>query len=1163
MTERELFEAALDQEPGDRAGFLDRACAGTPEKRERLDALLARQEQVGSFLERPAVEVNPTGAARPDGARAPDEAVGQVLAGRYKLLEPIGEGGMGTVWLALQFEPVRRRVAVKFIKAGMDSHTVLSRFEAERQALALMDHPSIAKVLDGGSTEQGRPFFVMEYVKGVPITQYCEDGSLSVAERLELFVPVCQAVQHAHQKGVIHRDLKPSNLLICLYDDKPVPKVIDFGLAKAMHEPLTEHTLYTAHGLMLGTPLYMSPEQTAVNNLDVDTRSDIYSLGVVLYELLTGTTPLEKDQLRQASWPEVLRLIEESEPPKPSTRLSGGHQANAPGRLQEPAGIAAQRAARRVPRFQELDWITMKALDKDRRRRYETANGLARDLLRYLHDEPVEACPPSAWYRLRKLARRSRALLTTAALVLLALILGTAVSVWQALRATNAMNSERETLIHLDKANQVATGQTLEAQKALAQLAIEQQATRRELQRTKEAEEKATLELFDSLVAQARANRLSRQIGQRFATFEILHKALAIAHQLKLPAERFLEMRNEALAAMALTDFRVAKEWTDTPGGNLDFDPPLQRYARSDLNGTVSVRRVGDGSEICRLPASAPENSYPLFSPDGLLLAVLHPNQGRAQVWNLAGKEPVAVLDEPWRPWGLSFSPDSRQIIFQHADLSIGVFDLATAKRVQRLAPVGVAERITFNPKGGQLALATQGTVQVRDLPTGKVIWQAPLRGSIPWIEWHPDGKVLAVGESLAEGDVIALWDVQAAKRVGKLEGMQGAGIRCTFNHAGTLLASTGWGGVLRLWDPLTSRQLFSTFDSGAITPRFSLDDRFLAATEDGNQLRIWEIASGDGYRTLTANPLAGQKRYICSDISADGSLLAAGADGGIGLWDLQSGKNLEFVDDLPGLNFVVMEHTESLLTMGNKGLFRRTFRREPITGALHLGTPEKLPVPGITNRLAQSANREVLASAQFPGAVFLYANQPQQLIELGPHEDARSVAVSPNGRWIATGRFGHPGGAKVWDAKTRKLETDLPVGSYCQVVFSPDGKRLLTDAGGASPHNGQIRGWQVGTWKEVQFEESLRGAAPAFSPDGKLLVVETGGGIARLLDPRTGMEYARLEDPNQDRTDHFTFSPDSAQMVSATGDGHCLHIWDLRALRCRLAEMGLDWESP
>ncbi|HEV8063167.1 MAG TPA: WD40 repeat domain-containing serine/threonine protein kinase, partial [Gemmataceae bacterium] len=772
MTERELFEAALDQEPGDRAGFLDRACSGTPEKRERLEALLARQEQVGSFLERPAVEVTPTGADRPKGAKAPDEAVGQVLAGRYKLLEQIGEGGMGTVWLAQQTEPVRRRVAIKFIKAGMDSRTVLSRFEAERQALALMDHPNIAKVLDGGSTQQGRPFFVMEYVKGVPITQYCDDASLTVAERLELFVPVCQAVQHAHQKGVIHRDLKPSNLLICLYDDKPVPKVIDFGLAKAMHQPLTEHTLYTAHGLMLGTPLYMSPEQTAVNNLDVDTRSDIYSLGVVLYELLTGTTPLEKEQLRQASWPEVLRLIQETEPLKPSTRISGGRGAGAPTSSQRPPRMSTPRAARRVPRFQELDWITMKALDKDRSRRYETANGLARDLLRYLHDEPVEACPPSAWYRLRKLARRSRTLLTTAALVLLALVLGTAVSAWQALRATDAMNSERETLIHLDKANQVATGQTLEAQKALAQLAVEQQATRRELQRTKEAEEKATRELFDSLVAQARANRLSRQIGQRFGTFEILRKALAIARQLKLPAERFLEMRNEALAAMALTDLRVAKEWADTPGGNLDFDPPLQRYARSDSNGTVSVRRVGDGSEICRLPASASQNNYPLFSPDGLWLAVLHPNQGRAQVWNLAGKEPAIILDEAWRPLGSCFSPDSRQIVLQHTDLSIGVFDLATAKRVQRLAPVGVAERITFNPQGGQLALAIQGAVQVRNLETGNVLWQQPLHGSIPWLEWHPDGKILAVGESLTGGDVISLWDVQAVKRIGKLEGM-------------------------------------------------------------------------------------------------------------------------------------------------------------------------------------------------------------------------------------------------------------------------------------------------------------------------------------------------------------------------------------------------------
>jgi non-specific serine/threonine protein kinase/serine/threonine-protein kinase len=315
-----------------------------------------------------------------------------------------------------------------------------------------MDHPNIARVLDGGTTETGRPFFVMEYVKGVPFTKYCDDCRLSIAERLALFVPVCQAVQHAHQKGIIHRDLKPSNILICLYDGQPVPKVIDFGLAKAMHQPLTEHTLYTAHGIMMGTPLYMSPEQAEFNNLDVDTRTDIYALGVILYELLTGTTPLEKQRFQMAAWQEMLRLIKEEEPPRPSARLSSS--ATLPA-------VAAQRQLEPVKLTRlvrgELDWIVMKCLEKDRSRRYETANALARDLERYLHDDVVEAQPPTAGYRVRKFARKHRTALTTAATIMLLLVAGVAISTWQAVRATRA---EWQTTQERDKAQQ-------EEQKAL------------------------------------------------------------------------------------------------------------------------------------------------------------------------------------------------------------------------------------------------------------------------------------------------------------------------------------------------------------------------------------------------------------------------------------------------------------------------------------------------------------------------------------------------------------------------------------------------------------------------------------------------------------------------------------------------------------------------
>jgi eukaryotic-like serine/threonine-protein kinase len=423
-----IFFAALEiRSPEERAAYLDDACGNDGELRRRVERLLSVHPQVGSFLE-PAQP-----SAETAFYQSPAEAVGRVVAGRYKLVEEIGEGGMGTVWIAEQLQPVKRRVALKLIKAGMDSKSVLARFEAERQALAVMDHPNIAKVLDGGLTDSGRPYFVMEYVKGMPITEYCDAARMSVAERLSLFVQVCSAVQHAHQKGIIHRDLKPSNILVAPYDDQPVPKVIDFGLAKAINQSLTERTLHTAHEAVLGTPLYMSPEQVQLNNLDVDTRSDIYSLGVLLYELLTGTTPLEKKRFQEAAWEEIKRLIREEEPPRPSTRLSSSEMlpSLAAGRQIEPERLRKLLCG-------ELDWIVLKSLEKDRTRRYETANGFSMDVQRYLAGEAVQAHPPSARYLLQKFARKHRVGLTTAAAIALLLVAGVAVSTWQAVRATKA-----------------------------------------------------------------------------------------------------------------------------------------------------------------------------------------------------------------------------------------------------------------------------------------------------------------------------------------------------------------------------------------------------------------------------------------------------------------------------------------------------------------------------------------------------------------------------------------------------------------------------------------------------------------------------------------------------------------------------------------------------
>jgi serine/threonine protein kinase len=422
MSAEEIFHQALAQPPAERPAFLAAACAGDEPLQRRVQALLHAHDNPGSFLAQQPPE--PVGTTDDPISERPGTVIGP-----YKLLELIGEGGMGAVWMAQQTEPIQRRVAVKVVKEGMDSRQVLARFEAERQALALMDHPNIAKVLDAGRTPSGRPYFVMELVKGKPITQYCDERRLGVRERLELFGDVCRAVQHAHQKGIIHRDLKPSNVLVAPYDGKPVVKVIDFGVAKATGHQLTDKTLFTGFGALVGTPEYMSPEQAEVNNQDIDTRSDIYSLGVLLYELLTGSTPLTRQRIKEAALLEVLRVIREEEPPRPSTRLSeskGALPSISAQRQTEPAKL------RRLVRG-ELDWIVMKALEKDRNRRYETANGFAMDLQRYLADEPVLAGPPSAWYRLRKFVGRNRGLVAASVALAVSLLAGlTAVLVVQA-----------------------------------------------------------------------------------------------------------------------------------------------------------------------------------------------------------------------------------------------------------------------------------------------------------------------------------------------------------------------------------------------------------------------------------------------------------------------------------------------------------------------------------------------------------------------------------------------------------------------------------------------------------------------------------------------------------------------------------------------------------
>jgi eukaryotic-like serine/threonine-protein kinase len=445
-----IFAAALERPAHERPIFLDGACHGDKSLRQRVEALLAAHDHASHFMDSPAAAQgsNKTMVVSVPPIEEPGSTIG-----RYKILEKVGEGGFGVVYVAEQKEPVKRRVALKIIKLGMDTRQVVARFEAERQALALMDHPNIAKVLDAGATDTGRPYFVMELVRGIKITEYCDQNKLSIRERLDLFIQVCHAIQHAHQKGIIHRDIKPSNILVTLHDGVPVPKVIDFGIAKATQQELTDKTLYTQLQQFVGTPAYMSPEQAEMSGLDIDTRSDIYSLGVLLYELLTGRTPFDAKELMSLGIDAMRKTIREKEPVKPSTKV-----ATMEG---EELSTTAARHSAEAPKLisllrGDLDWIVMKCLEKDRTRRYETANGLAMEIKRYLSNETVVARPPSSAYRFQKLVRRNKLAFTAAGAVAVALLLGIVVSTWQAVRATHAMKKAQ-----VESARNEQTGQFL------------------------------------------------------------------------------------------------------------------------------------------------------------------------------------------------------------------------------------------------------------------------------------------------------------------------------------------------------------------------------------------------------------------------------------------------------------------------------------------------------------------------------------------------------------------------------------------------------------------------------------------------------------------------------------------------------------------------------
>ena len=760
MTEHDIFTAAIKLTGDPRSAFLTAACGQDANLRQQVEALLRAHDESGGVLPRQADRNLEDQRLDATSLTASQASPGTMIGGRYKLIEAIGEGGMGSVWLAEQMEPVRRKVAIKLIKAGMDSRSVLARFEAERQALALMEHPNIAKVLDAGTTESGRPFFVMELVRGVPITQFCDQRRLTPRQRLELFVPVCQAIQHAHQKGVIHRDIKPSNVLVALYDERAVPKVIDFGVAKAVGQPLTDKTLITNFGALVGTVEYMSPEQASLNNLDIDTRSDVYSLGVLLYELLTGVTPVDRVHLQQGALLEILRIVREVETPRPSVKLStiDALPSIAANRSMEPAKLSESMKG-------ELDWVLLKALDKDRTRRYETANAFARDVERYLADELIEARPPSTGYRLRRLARKHRAALTTVTAVALCLFIGASVSMWQAIRASRAEKVAVASAREAQQAQTEADEKRAEAQQQ--RLEAEHQRQDAQVQRDEAERQRTTAQAEKSAAQQNLVTSqflLGKIANSGGDTAAALTWYLRAYHDAPRDDPRRVSARN------------LIGAWGGSLKQTLVHDTGVHTVAISGDGRKLVAGYFSSRAQIWDLATGMPQGA-PLPHAGDIVSAQLSADGSftligdweGAKVWDVAtGQLRYPMLEHEVREdtvVGPVLSPDGRSIVTRSPFTGIRLWDAETGKLRGESLPLGkFVGKMVFSPHSKRVVALGEGVAQVWDVETAQPVGE-PF-ADISDLAFHPAGHVVAVSRN--DGKIV-LRDLDSGQQVAEL----------------------------------------------------------------------------------------------------------------------------------------------------------------------------------------------------------------------------------------------------------------------------------------------------------------------------------------------------------------------------------------------------------
>jgi WD40 repeat protein/serine/threonine protein kinase len=1151
-----IFLDAVEKCPPDRwESFLVEECGDDFNLRHRVNLLLQAHQGCDSLLDSPA----PTDASDllwTNLPGPPPEGPGTVI-GPFKLVEQIGEGGMGVVYLAEQTIPVRRTVALKIIKPGMDTKLVIARFEAERQALALMDHPNIARVLDAGTTDTGRPYFVMELVKGVPITAYCDMAHLTLKERIELFVPVCQAIQHAHQKGIIHRDIKPSNVMITTVDPGApgVPKVIDFGVAKAIDQRLTERTVCTQQGVIVGTLEYMSPEQAELSGLDIDTRSDIYALGALLYELLTGSTPLGRASLKQNAYTEILRRIKEVEAPKPSIRLSHAGDrvgALAARRRADPAKLAKQVRG-------DLDLIVMKCLEKDRARRYATANGVARDLMRYLADKPVEASPPSRWSRFSKLARRNRALLTTTLLFSIALIAGSALSIWQAIRATRAEHLAKDALALADENRRLAERHLYAFSLRQSNHAIEQG----QLERAQEMLESVRSDLGGPAPADFAWRYLNHLAFRQIAPF-VKQQTMVVRIALS-PDGRTL----------ASADTQGAIVLTDTASGCLrgrldGHTAPVKLLAfSSNGNRLVSVTEVPrpsgreeawiwdieTGCRLAELDTSRP--GYVLdvvFSASGSkLVTAVQTGQGdpaTLQLFDIAREHVKPVLIRSLQVHAdRHFALSPNYLAAQPLAHSLTVLDTETFQpRWSALARDSGQARPVFSADGRRLATEDGHCVVIWDAATGRELNRSPVERpghEIASLVMSPNGERLLIHYKPLRVSVLDLAaDPPTPPRNLPLESPEQYFLQqAEFSRDGSRLAlvtmhSGGGDGPLSIWETCSGRLL-------ATYPRrpqvvFTRGGESLLMSAENRVLRWWFQRTSQGSPQSLAGHL--DEAWAVA-FSPDGRILATGSDDTedddtLKLWSVESGRLIKGWRPHPG-TVSSLAFSPDGRTLASAALCPEQNLRiwDVATGQL------RATLEGHTDRVrsvAFSPDGRRIASAGTDRVIRIWDGKTgRALAELVKHTDAvRKVVFSPDCRTLASASNDQT--VLLWDLSTGKVKREFRTLKKVSVVrISPDGSLIA-----AADEGGDIVIWKLGTGelRATMRGDQVRLLALTFSPEGRILATAGISGVIKLWDVQSRQEILTLKGHNA-QINGLSFSPDGRTLASCSHDGN-VKLW-------------------